>query len=102
MEDFEQVCREAAARTSLNPPAMDVIWQDEVKEDLTRDARIALDAGAAAADVYDAVDKARPEVEDFPAKLERMLLKHGLHPDTMLRSGYSLLMHKLHEVYPPR
>jgi hypothetical protein len=102
MEAFAQVCREAAARIDLNPPAMDEIWEDGVREDLTREARVALDAGAAVADVYDAVDEARPEVESFPAELERMLLTRGLHPVTMLLSGYSLLQHKLHEVYPPQ
>lgn len=95
MEAFKKVCREAACH------AMDEIWEDGVKGDLTRAAAVALEAGASPAAMYTAVEKARPEGECFPLRLERMLLEGGLHPDTMLPSGRCLLLHKLHGSYPP-
>jgi hypothetical protein len=81
---------------------MEEVWDDDVREDLTKAARVALDASAAVADMYEAVEGARPEVESFPAELERMLLARGLHPDTTLSSGLCLLLHKLYEAFPPQ
>lgn len=102
MQDFNDACKHAKGRVRINPPAMDVIWDDGVAEDLMQAAEAALEAGVSdVAAMYTAVDRIRPEVESFPAELERLLLANGLHPDTWLRSGRSLLHQKLYEVNPP-
>lgn len=97
MEAFNAVCQEAACRVRENPPGMELIWEDKVEEDLVREAQVALEAGADVGAVYSAVDDARPKSESFPAQLERMLLSRGLHPDTKLPRGSTLLLHKLHQ-----
>lgn len=102
MEEFQKVCEEAAYRTRENPPGMEEVWENGVINDLFKAACTALEAGAPVDQVYYAVDQCRPEVEEFPGRLEHLLLEKGLHPDTMLPSGRSLLMHKLQGVYPPR
>jgi hypothetical protein len=102
MEAFSKVCEDATYRVRENPPAMDLIWESGVVEDLIKAASVALEAGAPPDAIYAAVESARPEVEFYPAKLEHMLMKAGLHPDTILgHSGCTLLMQKLCDPYPP-
>lgn len=102
MEAFRDVCKAAERRVRPNPPAMDIIWESGVEKDLIKAAAVALEAGAAPDAMYAAVERIRPEVESFPIKLERMLLKAGLHPDTIMGgSGRCLLVQKLCGTYPP-
>lgn len=91
----------ARKRVRINPPECEVIWDDGVEEEIFDAAEEALQSGAPAAQVYCAVEGIRPETEAFPRKLERMLLAHGLSPDTQLPSGLTLLLEKLKAAHPP-
>jgi hypothetical protein len=102
MEEFRKFCKGTERRCRPNPPGMEIIWESGVEKDLITAADVALKAGAPPDAMYAAVERVRPEVESFPAKLERMLMKAGLHPDTVLgHSGRCLLVQKLYEPYPP-
>jgi hypothetical protein len=112
MESFKQICREAKGSIRINEPGIIYgyqdpgivkreVWKDSVVHQLIKEAEVALKAGAAAIDVYDAVNGARPKDQAFPGRLERMLLESGLHPDDILPSGLTLLLHKLYDAYPP-
>lgn len=81
---------------------MDAIWEEGVVDDLLIAARAALEAGVAAAVVYQGINQARPETEPFPAKIEEMLIDSGLQLDTVLPGGSCWLLQKLQLAYPPR